>query len=116
MLIGPEQAPLARVLASRAGLRALDGPEGTGLAADARDAQLLLELLAHLEDASVDPRVVAWLEHASTWRGNIEVKGPSEAPLFVLLGDVAVCRGGCANRPRAFRAERPSRSRSIHGG
>ena len=32
---------------------------------------------------------MAWLEHASTWHGNIEVEGPSEEPVFLLLGDVA---------------------------
>ena len=90
ILVAPEHAPLARVLAGQAGLRALDGPEATlGLAADESDATLLLELLAQLEDASVDPRVMAWLEHASTWHGNIEVEGPSEEPVFLLLGDVA---------------------------
>ena len=90
ILVASEHAPLARVLAGRAGLRALEGPEGTlGLAADERDAEPLLELLPQLEDASVDPRVMAWLEHASTWHGNIEVEGPSEEPVFLLLGDVA---------------------------
>jgi SWI/SNF-related matrix-associated actin-dependent regulator 1 of chromatin subfamily A len=90
ILIAPESAPLARVLADQAGLRALDGPEATlGLEADERDAESLLELVSQLEDASVDPRVMAWLEHASTWHGNIEVEGPSEEPVFLLLGDVA---------------------------
>ena len=89
ILIAPEHAPLARVLAGRAGLGALEGPGGTvGLAADERDAKPLLELLPDLEDATVDPRVMAWLEHASTWHGNIEVEGPSEEPVFLLLGDV----------------------------
>ena len=90
ILIAPEHAPLARELAGRGGLRALDGPEGTlGLGAHESDATLLLELLAQLVDARVDPRVLAWLEHASTWHGNIEVEGPSEEPVFLLLGDVA---------------------------
>jgi SWI/SNF-related matrix-associated actin-dependent regulator 1 of chromatin subfamily A len=94
LLISAERAPLARVLASRAGLRALEGPGATvGLAAVEHDAQALLELLGHIEDASVDPRVSAWLERATTWRGNIDVGGPpastapGEAPVFVLLGD-----------------------------
>jgi SWI/SNF-related matrix-associated actin-dependent regulator 1 of chromatin subfamily A len=90
ILVAPEHAPLARGLAGQAGLRALDGPECTlGLAANESDATLLLELLAQLVHASVDPRVMAWLEHASTWHGNIEVEGPSEEPVFLLLGDVA---------------------------
>ena len=88
LLIAAERAPLARVLAARAGLRALEGPEGTiGLAAVEHDAQALVALLEQIEDASVDPRVSAWLIRASTWRGNVEVQGPSEAPVFVLLGD-----------------------------
>jgi SWI/SNF-related matrix-associated actin-dependent regulator of chromatin subfamily A-like protein 1 len=90
ILVASEHVPLARALAARAGLRALEGPGGTlGLAADERDAETLLELLPQLEDASIDPRVMAWLEHASTWHGNIEVEGPSEQPVFLLLGDVA---------------------------
>jgi len=90
ILVAPEHAPLMRVLAGQAGLRALDGPEATlGLEADERDAESLLELVSQLEDASVDPRVMAWLEHASTWHGNVEVEGPSEEPVFLLLGDAA---------------------------
>ncbi|HTU78470.1 MAG TPA: DEAD/DEAH box helicase [Solirubrobacteraceae bacterium] len=37
--------------------------------------------------ASVDPRVSAWLTRARTWRGSLEVGGPGDAPLFLLLGD-----------------------------
>jgi SWI/SNF-related matrix-associated actin-dependent regulator of chromatin subfamily A-like protein 1 len=91
ILIAPERASLARVLAGRAGLRALDGPAGTlGLAAVEHDAERLAELLEHVEDVTVDPRVTAWLTRARTWRGNVEVEGPpapSDAPAFVLLGD-----------------------------
>jgi hypothetical protein len=79
------------VLAARAGLRALEGPAGTlGLAAVEHDAEALAALLEHIEDASIDPRVAAWLARATTWRGNVEVGGPpapGEAPVFVLLGD-----------------------------
>ena len=58
ILIARERADLARVLAARAGLRALEGPVGTlGLAAVERDAEALAELLEHVEDVSVDPRV-----------------------------------------------------------
>ena len=49
-----------------------------------------MELLGHLEDASIDPRVSAWLTRATTWRGNLEVQGPpapGEAPVFLLLGE-----------------------------
>jgi hypothetical protein len=97
ILVAAERAPLARVLAGRAGLRALDGPAGTlGLAAVEHDADLLVELLGRLEDLSVDPRVASWLERATTWRGHIEVDGTEEQPLFVLLGEVA-------RLPRAIR-------------
>jgi SWI/SNF-related matrix-associated actin-dependent regulator of chromatin subfamily A-like protein 1 len=88
ILIAPERADLARVLAARAELRALEGPGGTlGLAAVEHDAERLAELLEHIEDVSVDPRVSAWLMRATTWRGNVEVQGPSDAPAFLLLGD-----------------------------
>jgi SWI/SNF-related matrix-associated actin-dependent regulator of chromatin subfamily A-like protein 1 len=88
ILIGGRHAPLARVLAARGGLRAAEGPAGTvGLAAVEDDAHRLQELLEHLEDAEIDPRVSAWLERATTWRGNLDVGGPSNAPVFVLLGD-----------------------------
>jgi len=91
ILIAPERADLARVLATRAELRALEGPAGTlGLAAVEHDAERLAELLEHIEDVSVDPRVSAWLTRARTWRGNLEVGGPpapSDAPEFLLLGD-----------------------------
>jgi hypothetical protein len=106
ILIAPEHAPLARALAGQASLKALDGPEATlGLAADESDAKLLFELLSQFEGASVDPRVMAWLEHASTWHGNIEVEGPTEKPVFLLLGDVA-------RLPRALR----ERAASAPGG
>jgi SWI/SNF-related matrix-associated actin-dependent regulator of chromatin subfamily A-like protein 1 len=88
LLIAAERAPLARVLAARAGLRALEGPGKTvGLAAVEQDGEALVALLDHIEDASVDPRVTAWLTRATTWRGNIEVQGPSAAPEFLLLGE-----------------------------
>jgi SWI/SNF-related matrix-associated actin-dependent regulator 1 of chromatin subfamily A len=91
ILIAPERAELARVLAAQAGLRALDGPAGTlGLAAIEHDAERLGQLLEYVEDVTVDPRVTAWLTRATTWRGNVDVGGPpapSEAPVFVLLGD-----------------------------
>ncbi|HWD11286.1 MAG TPA: DEAD/DEAH box helicase [Solirubrobacteraceae bacterium] len=106
ILITPRHAPLARVLAARSGLRALEAPEGAiGLAAVERDAELLAELLDQLEDADIDPRVAAWLARARTWRGSIEVQGPSEAPVFLLLGDVA-------RLPRALR----DRAATVPGG
>jgi SWI/SNF-related matrix-associated actin-dependent regulator 1 of chromatin subfamily A len=88
ILIAARCAPLARVLAARSGLRALEAAAGSlGLAAVERDAEGLLELLGHLEDASVDPRVRAWLARATAWSGTIEVHGPRQTPVFLLLGD-----------------------------
>ncbi len=88
VLISAEHAPLARVLAGRADLRSADGPAGTfALGAVERDAHLIAELIDQLELAGVDPRVQGWLAHATTWRGTIEVEGPPEAPVFLLLGD-----------------------------
>ncbi|TMK23961.1 MAG: hypothetical protein E6G62_09700 [Actinobacteria bacterium] len=97
ILVAAERAALARVLAAQTGLRALDGPAGTlGLSAVEHDADLVIELLDHLEEVSVDPRVSSWLERATTWRGHVEVDGSGEQPCFVLLGDVA-------RLPRAIR-------------
>ena len=88
IMIAAEHAQLARVLADQAGLRALEGPAGTlGLAAVEHDAERLAAVLEQVEDASVDPRVTAWLVRARTWRGNVDVQGPREAPVFMLLGD-----------------------------
>jgi superfamily II DNA or RNA helicase len=106
ILIAATHAPLARVLAAQAGLRALEGPAGTlGLAAVEHDAEQLVALLDHLEDADVDPRVAAWLQRSTTWRGSIEVQGPSYAPVLLLLGDVK-------RLPRALR----ERAASAPGG
>ena len=88
ILVAAEHTPLARVLAGQAGLQAGEGPAGTyALAALERDAARIAELVDQLEAASVDPRVGAWLERATEWRGNIEVGGSGEEPVFLLLGD-----------------------------
>ena len=88
ILLAAVHAPLARVLAERAGLRGGEGPAGTyALAAVAHDAPQIAELLDQLEAGSVDARVSAWLERATEWRGNIEVGGTGEEPVFLLLGD-----------------------------
>jgi SWI/SNF-related matrix-associated actin-dependent regulator of chromatin subfamily A-like protein 1 len=88
VLIAAEHAPLARVLAGRAGLRALEGPDGTfALAAVERDAHLIAELLDHLEMAGIDPRAQSWLARATTWDGTLDVVGAPEEPVFLLLGD-----------------------------
>ncbi|HEX4186989.1 MAG TPA: DEAD/DEAH box helicase [Solirubrobacteraceae bacterium] len=106
ILVAPERAALARVLAGQRGLRSLGGPGGTlGLAAVEHDADLLLEVLEQLEDVAVDPRVSSWLARATTWRGHIEVDGAAEEPLFLLLGPVS-------RLPRAIR----ERALSAPGG
>ncbi len=88
IVLAAEHAPLARVLAGRAGLHAGDGPAGTyALAAVEHDATQIAELLDQLEASSVDPRVSVWLERATEWRGNIEVGGSGEEPVFLLLGN-----------------------------
>jgi hypothetical protein len=88
ILVGERAAAMARVLAARFGLRSREGPAGSvGLPAIEADAERLGELLGHIEDARVDPRIGAWLRRATTWRGNIEVDGPPAAPVFLLLGD-----------------------------
>jgi SWI/SNF-related matrix-associated actin-dependent regulator 1 of chromatin subfamily A len=90
VLIAGPRAQLARVLAARAGLRALEGPAGSlGISAVEDNAERIVELLEHLEDADVDPRVRAWLRRATTWRGNIEVQGTADRPVFLLLGPFA---------------------------
>jgi SWI/SNF-related matrix-associated actin-dependent regulator 1 of chromatin subfamily A len=88
ILLAAEHTPLARVLAGRAGLHAGEGPAGTyALGAVEHDAAQIAELLEQLEAGSVDPRVTAWLERATEWRGSIEVGGSGEEPVFLLLGD-----------------------------
>jgi SWI/SNF-related matrix-associated actin-dependent regulator of chromatin subfamily A-like protein 1 len=89
IMIAPAHAPLARVLAGRTGLRAQDGPDATfALAAVEHDAESIAELIAELEANRIDPRVQSWLARATTWTGTIEVEGPAEQPVFLLLGDL----------------------------
>ena len=106
ILIASEHAPLARALARVGALDLLDGPGGSvALAAVQADGVPIAELLAQLEVRLVDPHVEAWIERTTTWRGTIEVDGPHEAPVFLLLGDnerlpsavrerAMSCRGG----------------------
>ena len=108
ILIGSEHSPLARALAEASGLELLDGPAGSvALAAVQANAVPIAELLGMLELGSVDPHVERWLERTTTWRGTIEVDGPREAPVFLLLGDnerlstalrerASACRGGAS--------------------
>lgn len=106
ILIDSEHAPLARALAEPGRLELLDGPTGSvAVVAVQANAVLIAELLAELELGVVDPDVGRWLERSTTWRGTIEVDGPSRAPVFRLLGDnerlptalrdrATACRGG----------------------
>jgi hypothetical protein len=88
ILIDASKAPLARVLAAQAGLRALGGPDSSlGVAAVEEDAEQVRDLLAELEGASVCPRVRAWLRRATTWSGNVDVATGPAGAAFVLLGD-----------------------------
>jgi hypothetical protein len=88
ILVGADYAPFARSLAGQHRLSVLDGPAGSvALAALQEDAFPILELLAELGLRSVDPVVERWLERTTVWRGTIEVDGPAEAPVFVLVGD-----------------------------
>jgi SWI/SNF-related matrix-associated actin-dependent regulator 1 of chromatin subfamily A len=88
IMIAAVHAPLARVLAGRTDLRAREGPEGTfAVAAVEHDAELIAELIAEIEANRIDPRVQSWLARATTWTGTIEVEGPHEQPVFLLLGE-----------------------------
>jgi SWI/SNF-related matrix-associated actin-dependent regulator 1 of chromatin subfamily A len=54
-------------------------------------AERALLTLAEREDASQrarEPQVRAQTERPARWYGNVDVAGPSEAPVFLLLGDV----------------------------
>jgi SWI/SNF-related matrix-associated actin-dependent regulator 1 of chromatin subfamily A len=88
IMIAAAHAPLARVLAGRTDLRAQDGPDATfALSAVEHDAELISELIAELEANRIDPRVQSWLARAMTWTGTVEVEGPAEQPVFLLLGE-----------------------------
>jgi SWI/SNF-related matrix-associated actin-dependent regulator of chromatin subfamily A-like protein 1 len=88
ILIAAEHAPLVRALSRAGGLELLDGPEGSvALAAVQAAGVPIAELLGGLDARSVDPLVERWIERTTIWRGTIEVDGPREAPVFLLLGD-----------------------------
>ncbi len=103
ILLAAVHTPLARVLAERAGLRAGEGPAGTyALAAVTHDAAQIAELLDQLEAGSVDPRVSAWLERATEWRGNIEVGSaevgaPARSRCSCCWGTPTACPPPCAS-------------------
>ncbi|HEX3511555.1 MAG TPA: DEAD/DEAH box helicase [Solirubrobacteraceae bacterium] len=88
IVVGERLAPLARVLAARAGLGTRTVLGGAlGLRASEADARAIAELLVSLDDASVEPRVRAWLERALRWRGTVDVAGSLQQPVFLLGGD-----------------------------
>ncbi len=90
LLLSAEHAPLARALAARSSLRTAEGPKGTfALAAVERDAHPIAELLSHLEMARVEPRAQSWIARATSWHGTVDVAGPPDEPVFLLLGDPA---------------------------
>jgi hypothetical protein len=106
ILIACEHAPVARALAGATGLQLLDGPDGSvGVAAVQANAVAIGDLLDRLEVGSVDYDVERWIERNTTWRGTIEVDGPRDAPVFLLLGDNE-------RLPSALRA----RATACHGG
>jgi SWI/SNF-related matrix-associated actin-dependent regulator of chromatin subfamily A-like protein 1 len=126
ILIAPEHAPLARALAATGGLALFDGPAGSvALEAAERDAVPIAELLARLDLGSVDPDVESWLQRTTTWRGTIEVDGPCEAPVFLLLGDndrlptalrerASACHGG-ASLPLTLESWRAIEAEPLEG-
>ena len=87
IVIAAEHAPLARALAAAAGLPLLESAGSSpALAALDADAPRIAALVAQLEATSIDPRVAGWLQRATTWHGTIEVDGPADEPVFMLIG------------------------------
>ena len=103
ILIASEHAALARALAHASALQLLDGPaDSVAVAAAQADGVQIAELLAQLDVRALDPQVDRWIERTATWRGTIEVDGPRDAPVFLLLGDNE--RLPSALRERAMRS------------
>ena len=88
-------------------------PGRSGLAAIEHDAERLAELLEHVEDVSVDPRVTAWLTRATTWRGNVGVEGPPTRPPRAARRSsyCSVTSGGCRERCARSRLTLPAARR-----
>ena len=126
VLIAAAHAPVARALAEAGKLRPLDGPAGSVLfAATQTNAVAIAELLDKLDLRSVDSYVERWLERTTIWRGTIEVDGPRQAPVFLLLGDnerlptalrdrATTCRGG-ASLPLTLESWRVIDAQPLHG-
>ncbi len=90
IVIAAEHAPLARALASRAGLRVREAPAGSvALAAVEHDAAQIAELLQRLDALDVEQHVTGWLEHACAWQGTVDVGGAPRQPVFLLVGERA---------------------------
>jgi SWI/SNF-related matrix-associated actin-dependent regulator of chromatin subfamily A-like protein 1 len=88
LVIAPEHAPLARALAAENRLETLEAPAGSvALAAVQHDAVAIAELLAELDLGSIDPMVERWIARTTIWRGTLDVAGPRDEPVFLLLGD-----------------------------
>jgi hypothetical protein len=101
VVIAAEYAPLVRALAERVGLRVLDAPGArVGLAAAERDGARIAQVVTELGAVSIDPRVKAWLERATTWHGTIEVDGSADAPVFVLIGNAELLPPALRERAR----------------
>jgi len=102
IVIAAEHAPLARTLGAAAGLTVLEAPGSrVGIEAVDGDGVRIAAVLAKLDVAAVDPRVKGWLERATTWHGTIEVDGPPDAPVFVLIGDADRLPAALRDRARA---------------
>ncbi len=126
IVIGSDHAPLARALARVGALELFDGPAGSvAVAAAQADGVPIAELLAGLDVRSVDPHVERWIERTTSWRGTIEVDGPREVPVFLLLGDnerlpsalrerARPCRGG-ACLPLTLESWRAIDAASLQG-
>lgn len=88
VVIAEEHATLATALAHRADLRAQRTSGGSiALAASEADAAAIADMIDHLETEDVDGRLLEWLRRAQEWRGTIDVGGPPEDPVFLLIGD-----------------------------
>jgi hypothetical protein len=103
VVIAAPYAPIARALAKTAGLTLIEGSGScVALAAADRDGVRIAELVGELDVATLDPRLEVWLERVTTWHGTIEVEGPPQAPVFVLIGETE--RLPSALRDRALAA------------
>ena len=118
--LDPDRAPsrAARARARRAGARCepREGPAGSvAAAAVERDAEALRSCWP-AGGCVRRPRVARGSRARRAGAGTIEVDGPREAPVFLLLGDFDRLPRALRERARACRAARRCRSRSSPGG